>query len=131
MTKKAPIVTAILAVSFAAAAAFSSVAVGTPDPAATHQPRGMEQSAALPDSLSRSDQPVYHRSLPLRVADAASCKKACQGKFDRCENRCEDLYGDSPQGERLQEHVRERKAHLPQGVLMHSRLSLAFHAASR
>ena len=99
MAKKVPIVTAILAVSFVAGAAFSPVAVGTPDPAATHQPRGIEQRVVLPDTLSRSSQPVYHRSLPLRVADAASCKKACQGKFDRCENRCEDLYGDSPQGE--------------------------------
>ena len=99
MTKKAPIVTALLAVSFVAAAAFSPDAVGTPDPAAANQSRDIEQRAVLPGSLIPTDKPAYHRSRLLRVADAASCKKACQGKFDRCENRCEDLYGDSPQGE--------------------------------
>ncbi len=34
-------------------------------------------------------------AAPFRVADVASCRKKCQAAFDKCEDRCGDLYGNN------------------------------------
>lgn len=41
----------------------------------------------------------HRKYLPgIVVADTASCKKQCEKARQKCYERCEDLYGDSPQG---------------------------------
>jgi len=41
----------------------------------------------------------HRKYLPgFVIADTASCKKKCERDRQKCYQRCEDLYSDSPQG---------------------------------
>ncbi|MGI9404923.1 MAG: hypothetical protein ACR2O4_01015 [Hyphomicrobiaceae bacterium] len=42
----------------------------------------------------------HRKYLPgFVIADTASCKKQCEKGRQKCYQRCEDLYSDSPQGD--------------------------------
>jgi hypothetical protein len=45
----------------------------------------------------------------MNIADVASCRARCQRDMDKCVIDCEDLHGDSPQGEGCKENCRRVK----------------------
>ena len=60
-------------------------------------------AAATQTATGSSSQVPFsfdHRNyLPgFIIADTASCKKQCERDRQKCYQRCEDLYSDSPQG---------------------------------
>ncbi len=79
----------LLAILLASVFPDGQVPVGTADAAET-------PARSTPIVPFRFDHRNYRPGIV--VADTASCKKQCEKDRQKCYQRCEDLYGDSPQG---------------------------------